>query len=358
MNRQSSIYDDNLELLRNRELYQSNYTKLQDFHFLWQANFDSPTPVDFKKELVQSRKQAIESGNQELSWLDSLRSVSLIADKTAAFYATKLRFELAKLHFFAEEDGVFDLSGALDHYLLAMTDSSKYLQSVYLDEFADFLLAQIKPDDRFHPDSLGTNPGPFGKRMLFKFLQQSLPRLASQKADQWLNTYGSQLENKAQADFLKASIGNLRGTKPDMDLMGIENRRMSFEELLDQKKGNYLYVDLWEAWCIPCIKAFPALRKLHDQYKDQGIEVIHLSLDRNHKFWEEVVRKYDIAFPERSFITMNLAESDFLEQLEVASIPRYLVFDPNGKLVHPHAPGPDGEEIKVLFNELLGGIGE
>ena len=32
-----------------------------------------------------------------------------------------------------------------------------------------------------------------------------------------------------------------------MELMGLGNQPMSFEELLHQKRGNYLYVDLWAA---------------------------------------------------------------------------------------------------------------
>lgn len=76
-------------------------------------------------------------------------------------------------------------------------------------------------------------------------------------------------------------------------------------------------------------------------------------MDRNHKFWEEVVRKYEIADLNRSFIALNLTESIFLQKLDVAFIPRYLIFDPHGKLLHPHAPGPESEEIVRFFGEVL-----
>ncbi len=356
MNKQFYAYDENLDLLRNRELHQSTYAPLQDFYFLWQANFDSPTPIDLKEEIRKARTEARESLESELAWLDSLRSDALVSGQTVAFYSAKAKFENDKLDFFAKEDGFFDQAGALDYYMSSIKDSSEFLKTVYLDEFSEFLLAQLTSEDSYeiiHPDALGTNTGPFGKRMLFKLLQQSLPRLSFQKANKWLGAYETQLENMAQADYLKAQIDNLKGARPDMDLMGIGNRLMSFEELLDQEKGKYLYIDLWAAWCIPCIKSFPALRKLHEKYNHQGIQVIHLSVDRNHKFWEEVVRKHEIAYRDRSFIALNLAESTFLQKLDVAYIPRYLIFDPNGKLIHPNAAGPDTEEIVRFFDTLL-----
>ncbi|NHE57806.1 TlpA family protein disulfide reductase [Cyclobacterium plantarum] len=356
LNSERSVYDDNLELLRNRELYHSTYTPLQDFHFLWQANFNSPTPVDLSEERIKSRKKALESGEKELSWLDSLKNTGLIAERTASFYKAKLRFELDHLHFFSGEKGIFDPRGALDHFTASITDSSEYLQTVYFDEFSDFLLAQIKakdPNELLLPDSLVSGPSPFSKRMRFKLLEESLPRLSFQEADKWLNSYGNQLENKVQADFLKARINTLKKERPDMELMGLGNHLMSFEELLHQKRGSYLYVDLWAAWCIPCIKAFPALRNLHEQNEDRSLEVIHLSVDKNHKFWEQVVRKHGIAFPNRSFIVLNLGESSFLYQLDVAFIPRYLLFDPKGKLIHQNAPGPDQDDIEQILDGFL-----
>jgi len=218
------------------------------------------------------------------------------------------------------------------------------------------LLAQIKPKDPNRlllPDSLVSGSSPFSKRMRFKLLEESLPRLSFQEADKWLNSYGNLLKNKVQADFLKARINTLKKERPDMELMGLGNQPMSFEELLHQKRGNYLYVDLWAAWCIPCIKAFPALRNLHEQNEDRSLEVIHLSVDKNHKFWEQVVRKHGIAFPDRSFTVLNLGESSFLDQLDLAFIPRYLLFDPKGKLIHPNAPGPEQEELKGILDEFL-----
>lgn len=354
VNRQTTAYDDNLELLRNRELYGAAYTKLEDFHFLWNSNFASVVPVELKEELKQSKREAVESLNAALLWLDSLKHEGLISEQTALFHSAKTRFELEKLQFYAEEDGAFDATGAFQSFLGSEWDNLDDLNNVYLNEFWDFVLTREtleNPSEREFNLAQQTDT-PLGKLMLFKYLKKTLPSLSFAAADKLLNRYSNLLE-PALISYLKTSNEVLLKQAPDMELMGLGQRSTTFEELLGQKKGKYLYVDLWAAWCIPCIRSFPASRALHDEYAQRGVEVVYLSVDKNHKFWEEVVKKFDIDFPERSFITMNLSDSKYLKALNVEFIPRYLLFDPQGKLLHPHAPRPESEEIRTLFESIL-----
>jgi thiol-disulfide isomerase/thioredoxin len=52
-----------------------------------------------------------------------------------------------------------------------------------------------------------------------------------------------------------------------------------FRALLKRLQGNVVLVNLWATWCIPCIREFPDLSKLQEQYKEQGLKVIGVSLD-------------------------------------------------------------------------------
>ncbi|MCC5831332.1 MAG: TlpA family protein disulfide reductase [Phycisphaeraceae bacterium] len=45
-------------------------------------------------------------------------------------------------------------------------------------------------------------------------------------------------------------------------------------------KGKVLLVDFWATWCGPCIAKMPEIVKLYDEYKDEGLEVLGVSLDR------------------------------------------------------------------------------
>lgn len=305
---------------------------------------------------MQYRKEAVQSLHAELSWIDSLKIEKSISANVAEFYTSKARFELEKLNYFGEEDGVFDASGAFRSFLGSKWDSRDDVQTVYLHDFADFLVSY---ELLHHPTPSKSSPyvtnasTPFGKLLLFNYLSKTLAYLPFEDAGTWLTSLEDNLANQTQGEFLWASLETLSNQWPDLELMGLDKFTTNFEELLAQKKGKYLYIDLWAAWCIPCIQSFPASKALHEEYEDRGFEVVYLSIDKNHKYWENVVEKYDIAIPNRSFIVKNLEKSMFLENLKVDIIPRYLLFDQEGKLIHPYASRPNSEEIRVFLNEMI-----
>ena len=53
-------------------------------------------------------------------------------------------------------------------------------------------------------------------------------------------------------------------------------------------QGKVVVIELWATWCPFCARQNPHLDKLHRAYRDRGLEVIALSIDRN----PEVARRY------------------------------------------------------------------
>ncbi len=47
--------------------------------------------------------------------------------------------------------------------------------------------------------------------------------------------------------------------------------------------GHVVYLDFWASWCVPCRKSFPWMRKLQEKYRDQGLRVVTVNLDRERK---------------------------------------------------------------------------
>jgi len=235
-------------------------------------------------------------------------------------------------------------------------DNSHLDNSVYLDEFSELIISnQTQVESTALIDSMIAEGdlNSTEKSLLYHYLQKEIPYLSFKEADEVLERYVDKLANSAQLILLNSSNKALQTIDPDIELMGLQKSFSSFKELLTQKKGKFLYVDLWAAWCLPCIKAFPLALSLNEEYKSKGVEVIFLSVDDNIKYWEEVANKYNIAIPTQSFVAMNKDKSEYLKDLNVKLIPRYLVFDPEGKLIHPNAPRPDMKEIKALLDSLV-----
>jgi len=74
----------------------------------------------------------------------------------------------------------------------------------------------------------------------------------------------------------------------------IESNRQDFElevynyngleKFLSKKDDKVYVVNFWATWCKPCIKELPYFEKLNDNYSDENVEVILVSLDFPHLY--------------------------------------------------------------------------
>jgi hypothetical protein len=53
------------------------------------------------------------------------------------------------------------------------------------------------------------------------------------------------------------------------------------------------------------------------------------------------------------YLVVNSNTSDFLKEIKFQLIPRYLLIDKNGKIIHLNAPRPSGKQIIELIDNAL-----
>ena len=136
----------------------------------------------------------------------------------------------------------------------------------------------------------------------------------------------------------------------ELTLIDIDGKNISFDSLLKLNEGNLLYVDFWASWCGPCIQQFPYSTELKKSYLGKNISFIYLSIDTDSTKWQRSSKKFHL---ENSFLIDNRYSSKLIKELDVASIPRYLLYDKRGNLVHKNAPRPQGESIRKLIDDYL-----
>lgn len=110
------------------------------------------------------------------------------------------------------------------------------------------------------------------------------------------------------------------------------------EQAIAARQGKVVVIDVWSTYCVPCIKEFPNLVKLHRQYPDQ---VACMSLNCNYSGLaaeppeaarpevEQFLTKQGATF--ENFICTDPDEKLFAK-LKLASIPMVRVYDRQGKL--------------------------
>lgn len=119
---------------------------------------------------------------------------------------------------------------------------------------------------------------------------------------------------------------------------------------LSQYKGKVLYVDFWASWCGPCAKSFPFLNEMHQQLKDQGLQIVGVNLDENADEAKAFLAKYPASFTVMADVSKQCAK-DF----EVKAMPSSYLIDRKGIVHHIHLgfrPG-EAQELRVLVEKLL-----
>lgn len=123
-------------------------------------------------------------------------------------------------------------------------------------------------------------------------------------------------------------------------------------EKLKVHKGKILYIDFWASWCGPCIQNLPFTAKLQEKYRDQGIEVIYVSIDDNIGAAESAAKRLGLT---GNLIYLQKRQSEEVRKtLQIRGIPHYTLVDRNGVIVDADAPHPESGTIEVRLNELLG----
>ncbi|WP_073313247.1 TlpA family protein disulfide reductase [Aquimarina spongiae] len=121
---------------------------------------------------------------------------------------------------------------------------------------------------------------------------------------------------------------------------------------LGDLKGKYVYMDIWATWCGPCKKEIPFLKKLEENYHNKNIEFVSISIDRKKDYdaWKQMVEDKELGGIQ--LIADKDWKSDFVMNYGIKGIPRFILVDPEGKIVSANAPRPSNPKLIDLFDEL------
>lgn len=122
---------------------------------------------------------------------------------------------------------------------------------------------------------------------------------------------------------------------------------------LSDFKGKVVIIDLWAMWCAPCLAEKPVMAKIeHEFYKDRNdIVFIGISVDglSRRPLWKNFVQRNGF----KSLELLSDATSSIHKYYRVEGIPRFLIFDREGKIVTVDAPRPSTPGFKKLIDQTL-----
>uniref|UniRef100_UPI00404B6B5A TlpA family protein disulfide reductase n=2 Tax=Flavobacterium sp. TaxID=239 RepID=UPI00404B6B5A len=163
--------------------------------------------------------------------------------------------------------------------------------------------------------------------------------------DKWLLVLKNQQINKEKLDSHNLNIGALSNL--------VDKNELSFEEVLTKHKGKIVLVDFWASWCSPCREEIPFLEKLKSVYNENQLQVIQISIDKDYEAWERASKLENLSHDENSYIITNWIKSNLYKDFKISTIPRYLLFDKNGKIINENAPRPSDKNLVELIYKNL-----
>lgn len=135
-------------------------------------------------------------------------------------------------------------------------------------------------------------------------------------------------------------------TVTNFRLKNLENRTVSYNSLKGEK---LTVIDFWATWCKPCVKSIPKLVEISEEFEDDGVQFIGISIDgpRNLAKVKPFARSLGVSYP----ILLDV-NSEVMAKLSVRAVPTLLIVNQDDEIVYFHEGYKPGEEDEIR-NEIV-----
>ena len=100
---------------------------------------------------------------------------------------------------------------------------------------------------------------------------------------------------------------------------------------LAQYQGKVVMLDFWASWCVPCRRSFPWMNEMHDRYKQDGLVIIAVNLDKEAQDAAEFLAE----FPANFLIEYD-PDASLAMELGVEAMPSSFIYGRDGQPFDKH----------------------
>ncbi|WP_027964499.1 thiol-disulfide oxidoreductase ResA [Halalkalibacillus halophilus] len=117
---------------------------------------------------------------------------------------------------------------------------------------------------------------------------------------------------------------------------------------LNDLEGQGVMINFWATYCEPCKEEMPHMQELYEEYEDQGIEIIAVSVDKNEFVINNFYNSLGLTFP-----SVHDRNETVMESYEIVPLPTSYFINPDGT-IERIVKGPlTLERLDEYFQEIL-----
>lgn len=226
---------------------------------------------------------------------------------------------------------------------------------LFVEEFCSILVGRnLKESDyfkRMYDSTLVLFKGPIKNHMLFTTIIGIRNKAPVILLD-YLKRFEKDCTNETYKNYVKTNFIITQPSKKAILKSLSTSKTFKFEEIIKNNKNKPIYIDFWASWCLPCREEMKFSKELKQIYSNK-VAFIYISINNNITEWKEASQDEKLYADINNFLLLNPNSSSLNRQFNLSSIPRYVIYNRNGKLIDDDAPRPSDPKIKIILDDLI-----
>ncbi len=177
------------------------------------------------------------------------------------------------------------------------------------------------------------------------FNNKGLSKLADYVVDNYIDGCSKPLTERTVekiADIKRLRVGQIA---PDIVSKDTDGKTIALSALIGK---DVLMVYFWASWCEGCEAENPNIVRLYNKFKERGLDIYAVALDKNKTEWLKAVEKHKFAWTNVS--DLREWESEAVKAYNVNKTPTIYLLNKEGRIM---AKNLRGRELEIKIEKFL-----